>query len=314
MPRIEPIEPGQTIGTVTPDTTAPSQKKIEALQQKIAESTVETEQKPAQAKPTAETPAKEITADTSPQDAMRIAAAIRKEKQLRKQAKALEDERRKFQEESRAFEPWKEAAEMAKQNKLKALEKLGITYDELTQIMLNNGELPPATVAQQSAEEVTRREIAKLRAELAAEQQKNQEANYEQARKQIAFEAESIASTTDRYPLVKESEAYHDVSEYIEEEFHRTGKIIPVEVALEKMELQIAEGILRLAKIEKIKSQLLPQESVQEQKIEPRVAQPNQKIQTITHKSTVPPPATRPTSESERIRRAIDAFNGRFTA
>lgn len=307
MPIIEPITKESLVGEITPRTSQASE-----LLKKTEETQLETETKPEtepskdSSKEAAPEGDKEITAKTSPQDAMRIAAAIRKEKILRQKEKELGEQKRQLEEREKSFEPWKQAAEVAKRNKLEALKLLGISYDDLTQQVLNNGELPPQVMAQQSAEEIVKRELAQLRKEQADNEVKSQQQNYEQALKQIDYEVELSAGQGDKYPLVKESGAYHDVTEYIETEFHRTGKIIPVEAALEQVENQIAEGILHLAKIEKIKSQLLT-----EPKKEPTQAQPEQKITTLTHKGTVTPPSSRPTTDAERRQRAIDAYFGK---
>ena len=310
MPVIEPITKDSLPGEITPRTTQASQ-----LLRQIEESQTETKSEPAPSKDSSAPPEadnnKEITAETSPQDAMRIAAAIRKEKLLRKKEKELGDQKRQLEERERSYEPWKKAAETATRgNKLEALKLLGISYDDLTQQVLNNGELPPQVQAQQSAEEIVNRKLAELEKRQGEREVELQKQNYEQSLKQIDFEVETLANTGDKFPLVKESGAYHDVTEYIESEFHRTGKIIPVEAALDMVEQQIAEGILHLAKIEKIKSQLLA-----EPKKEPLIpaggAQPEQKITTLTHKATVVPPSSKPITDAERRQRAIDAFYGK---
>lgn len=265
----------------------------------------ETTQTPSPTNPTASDDTK-ITAETSPQDAVRIAAQIRKEKKIREASRKIEDDRRKFSDEQRQYEPWKRAAELSKKSKLAALRELGITYEDITAEMLNEGTGQPAGTPQPNVEEIVAKQIAAFRKEQEEASTKLQQETYDNQIANIRGEAKRIAETSGNYPLVKASDAYQDISEYIENEFYRTKTIVSVEEALEKVEEQIAEGILHLAKIDKIKSQLLPQE----QKIEPTAAQTQQKITTLTHKTAVSPPSDRPLTSAERRQRAINVASG----
>lgn len=251
----------------------------------------------------------EITAKTSPQDAMRIAAAIRKEAKLREREKALDERERQMTETNKAYDPWRSAAEKAKRNKLEALKDIGISYDELTNQMLNDGAVPPQLVAQQTAEEIADARIAKLRAEMKAEREQEQKANYDQSIAHIDAEVQAMADSSDKFLLVKESGSYHDVTEYIEKEFHRTKRIMPVSEALEKVNSDILTGLQDLLKIDGIRNLLLPP---QEPKIEqPQAAQTNQKITTtLTNKATGISPSTRSYTAEERRKRAINVARG----
>lgn len=314
MPIIEPITKDDIIGEITPRTSSAQEllkkKREEAAALETAtQSAPEPQKTSSEAAPEATKPEQEITAKTSPQDAMRIAAAIRKEKQLREREKAIAEQQKSLEEREKSLDPWKKASEMARLNKLEALKLLGISYDDLTQQVLNNGEVPPTVQAQQTAEEIVNKKLAELERKQAERDAELQKQNYEQALKQIDFEVEHAASQSDKFPLVKGSEAFHDVTEYIESEFHRTGKILPVEVALAKVEQQILEGLQYLAKEERIKALLFPKEEPKTE--QPQAAQPEQKITTLTHRATVAPPSHKPLTDAERRQRAIDAFYGK---
>lgn len=301
MPLIIPIETKQII---TPQTTPAFKEVI-----KKAEEVPSTEATPAIKQETK--PEDKITAETSPQDAMRIAASIRREKALQKKSKELELEREAIMRERAELQQWREASELSKTDKIAALKRIGISYEDVTNQILNNGAMPPETIALHTAEQTAREIIEKRLAEFEKKQseslQKQQQDNYEQSIKQIDSEVKGLVDSSDKFSLVKESEAYHDVTEYIESEFHRIGIILPIEVAAEKVEQEIVEGILNLAKLDKIKSKLLPQE---EEKIE-AAAPPNPKTITLTNKTTATPPSVpKKRTEAERRQRAIDILNG----
>ena len=308
MPKIIPME---VIQTLTTPTTLFSEKLKEALakDQEVAKAA---EPKAPGVAATSE-PKAEITAETSPQDAMRIAASIRREKAVRKREKELEAERSQIQQERVEIQKWREANELAKTDKLSALRHLGITYEDVTNQILNDGKLPPEVVATQRATQSAKEIIDERIAEFEKKQAdgfKNQQAEqYTQSIKQIDAEVKAIVDSGDKFSLVKESGAYHDVTEYIEKEFHRIGIILPIEVAIEKVEQEIVDGILSLAKIDKVKSQLLLKEEPKSEA--PQTSQANQKITTLTNKATATPPsAPKRLTAAERRQRAIDILNG----
>lgn len=294
MPRVEAM----------PELGAPQTVITQSPRMMIPQTTLE---KPPE--PEATEPKSEINAKTSPQDAMRIAAGIRKEAKLREREKALDERERQMQETNKAYDPWRSAAEKAKRNKLEALKDIGISYDELTNQMLNDGAVPPQVVAQQAAEQTADEKIAALRKELADERAKEQQTNYQQSIAHIDAEVQALADSSEKFVLVKESGMYHDVTKYIEEEYHRTKRIMPVSEALEKVNSDILTGLQDLLKNDGIRNLLLPP---QEPKIEqPQVAQPNQKItRTLTNIATGSPPAARSLTSAERRARAIRVAQG----
>lgn len=254
--------------------------------------------------------APEITAETSPQDSVRIAALLRREKLLQKRSRELQERERLLKEQETSYSPWKEASELAKTNKLKAIEKLGIGYQDLTQQVLNDGNLPPDVLAAQKAEEIVSRRLAEIEVRQKEAQAEATRTQYANAMKHIDAEAKSMADASDKFPLVKELEAFHDITEHIEKTFHETGKILSVEEAAQIVEQGLFADLEKLFKIEKIRSKFVPQPITEEPKIESATIQPVQKISTLTHKTTVNPPALKPMSINDRRERAIRAFRG----
>lgn len=301
--QVVPLEPGETLGAVTPPTPPPS-LKIENIPLPV----------PEQKSTSTESKEPKIDEDTSPQDSVRIAALIRKEKQLLKRARELAAREAKISEVQSQYKPWQEAADLAKQNKLEAIRKLGISYDDLTQQVLNNGNLPPEVIAQQKASEIVKLELESYRQEQQKLQMENQRLQYQQALKNIDAEVQAFVNSSDKYPLVKNAEAYNDVTRFIESEFHKTGKVLTIAEATDKWHSEIKEGFVELAKslpIEELRSLLA---SFEPPAPPPEVPNPpkSQPITTLTHKATTNAPTARPLTNQEKRQRAIDAFYGRL--
>lgn len=309
MPTITPVLPEGTI-TLTPSITPPSKRAAPHLTSPQApiHSLSQPEVKETAPSPLEklENPPLEIKAETSPQDSVRIAALIRREKQLLQRAKILEEREKKIQETQSQYKPWQEASELAKTNKIEALKKLGMTYDELTQAMLQNQE-PQNGTQDESPAQIARREIEafkKEQLELTAKEQKRQ---YEQSIANINAEVQTFVESSDKYPLVKETNAYQDITRDIEQTFYRTGKILTAEQAVSKMESDIREGL------ELLQSAIKPKEAPEQ--VAPEVAKaptPAAKVTTLTHKTTQAAPSVQPLTDAEKRQRAIDAFYGKL--
>lgn len=283
MPIIQPLAEAKAAMTVT--TQQPS-AKLASSQSQIPTATPSTPEVPRE---TLETPANPAPASQSPKPDPRFTALSKKEQQLRAREREL-----KSLEAS--FKPWQEAATLAQTNKLEALKRLGISYDDLTnQFLGTEAQLTPEQMAVQKAEEVTKNQLDAFRKEQQDNLQKAQTQAYQQAKQQIAQEAQEIAQP-DKFPLVNKIKGFDTVSDYIEQEFHATGKIIPIEAATLEYENFVKNEILELAKLDVIKSEIL---KLQEPKQTPTQAAVNpQKPQTLTHKQTVAPPSTEPANES----------------
>ncbi len=293
MPEIIPVLPQGTM-MIQQNTQTPSAKLASQQPQTLPPPTTE-----------APTEAKEDKVEEADSSQKKLRALLYRERQLFNQRKKLEGEMKAFEEMRSKYKNWIEAGEMSSQNKLEALAKTGITYDELTQQIINNGQVPPAQIAELKAQETVRREIEAFKREQAALSAQQQKAQYDQGIKQLESEVRFLVDKEDKYPLVKEAEAYQDIVKWIESEFHRTGRLIPVEDAIARWESEALEGLQELAKLEKIRDKFTPQET-------PKPITPPQ-LNTLSQRATAPIPSPRPMTEAERRQKAIDAFYGRQT-
>lgn len=232
----------------------------------------------------------------------RILEYSRREKMLLQERRRLQQEK----EELKQYDPWREAAQLAQTDKLKALQKLGITYDELTNQYLGQQNWTPEQIAAHKAQEVAEQKYKEFEQRQLEQTRQVQQQQYNQAIQQITADVKTIAETSQNYPLVKTLGAYENVTKRIEDTFHQTGRIMSTEEALRAEEQEMEEVAYELAQVEKIRNRFL---STQNMPRQPQSA--IQQTQTLTHKQTTATPRNRPLTAEEKRLRAIDIFYGR---
>jgi hypothetical protein len=316
MPEITPIVKEGTI-TLQANTQQPSvqfnqalHRQQEATQQPASPTTQQNQEAPPQQTQTG-SEVGEHKAKPDQDNEKVIKARLFQEKMKRQ----IESERRKIQDEKRQLEveksqsrKWFEAEDLVRQGKvLEAAQRAGISYEQMTQQILNNGQIPPAQVAEKTAEAIVERKMEEWKKHTEAQAKASQAKAYQDSLRQIESEIRYTVDRSDKYTLAKASEPYKDITRLIESEFHRTGRVMPVEEAIERWETETLEGLQELWKLEKVRSRV-QQESHYEP---PRREQsgPN----TISQRAMAPVPQPKPMNESERKQRAIDAFYGRIT-
>lgn len=259
-----------------------------------------------------------VPRETQPKDEEGRFRALTKKEQdyLRKSRELTEREKELARREAQAKDT--EIYNLAKVDPLTALSKLGITYDDITNRILQQNPGTPEQIAKAEAAQLVKQELESFKKAQEEQQRVAQQQAYQQALAQIRSDAEIIAKRDDKFPLVKESEAFDTVRELIEQTFHEgstipgyeePGKVLPTELALEQVELFLEEQTLKLANIDKVRSKLSPQ-APQEAKPAAITQQPT----TLTHKTTVAPPSPKPMTAAERRKRAEDVFYGRVPA
>jgi hypothetical protein len=190
-----------------------------------------------------------------------------------------------------------------KQNPLLVLSELGLSYDDITNQILNQPRQDPATQAY----------LQRLEAEIKAlkgdqentkksyeEQQKN---SYQQAVNQIRNEAKSLVNSDPAFEMIKTSGAVDDVVSLIEETFKADGVLLTVEEAAKEVEDYLIDEAIKLAKSKKVQQRLAPVPAPKQAEAAPKQSQPAQ-MKTLTN--SVGNPA-RKLSARER---AIAAFKG----
>lgn len=202
---------------------------------------------------------------------------------------------------------------------MKALEEAGVSYEQITQMMLN----APSPEAQQQASV-----ISKLEAKIAAleEGQKkvtttfeeSQKSAYTQAVNQLKADAKRAVFTNPEFETIKETNSVNDVVDLIVKTFESglddkrpKGTLLSVEEAAQMVEEHLAEEAFKLVNLSKVKKRLASQAvatattttSGKQAASPPGEKQPTTTMKTLTNRDG----SARTLSSRER---AILAFKG----
>lgn len=191
-----------------------------------------------------------------------------------------------------------------KKDTLRILADTGISYDDLTQQILNQGTTDPRVEAH----------IARLEAKIAQLEENGESAKkshadqqaqaYQAAVKQIKLDTKQLVNSDPSFETIKATNSVNDVVELITQTYDKYGKLLSVEEACQQVEDYLVEEAMKLTKIEKIKRQLNPSTSNKAeevvQKTEPKQQTP---MKTLTNAVS----SSRKLTSKER---AILAFKG----
>ncbi len=240
---------------------------------------------------------------------------VKRESSLRQQTEAL---RAKEAEITQAMERIKEF-ESAKGNSKKALELLGLNYDELTQSLLKDGEIPPEVKLREfetKLETMERERLAEKERE-AQDQKRMQEANESKAITDFKSEINQyVSDNAARYEYIKFEEQEELVFDVIDEHYKRTmdhetgiGKVMNIAEAADKVEKHLEEKDLARKKLSKAQALWgsLPQ-GLAKQLTKPEVnkSQPPKTLTNNLTASTSKIPMRPP--EDQRIAGIVNAF------
>lgn len=191
----------------------------------------------------------------------------RKEKALRAKALAQENALKQREEAIKAREEQiktKEASygdgyiqkDRLTQDTLSVLAENGISYDQLTEMALNQSQQDPMTkhlIGKLEAELKTIRENQERAQKASEDQQKN---SYQQAVNQIRTEAKALITSDANFETIKETGSVDDVVDLIEKTFQEDGILLSVEDAAREVEEYLVEEALKITRLKKIQQRL----------------------------------------------------------
>lgn len=301
---------------------APSQTPIPVDANNIAPEDMSALAQPAQEEaaslaPTEETPAA-APAKEEPKDpalSRQFAHLAKQERQLRAKAQQQQQE---FKVQQDAFQAEKAAYEakikdyesgyisrqQLKDNTLGSLAEANVSYDELTQQMLNHQPIDARTEALVKRLEAKIQGLEdKANLNVKAQEEQQQQA-YRAAVKQIEMDVRQTVSNDPNFETIKATRSISDVVELIEETYKKDGILLSVEDACNEVENYLMDEAMKVTRIGKIKRRL---EEAGQPKPNPQQTQaPKQQTQgmkTLTNAAA----STRKLSARER---ALLAFKG----
>ena len=194
----------------------------------------------------------------------KFAALSRREKEIR--AKEAEYDKRIAELEERlgSFgkkpepEPELPIEYRLKKDPLRALEDIGLSYDKLTELALNDGKLTPEMQMRLMREELEggyKKKFEELENRLLEKERSDEQRRYDDIQRGFQNEIEDfVESNADRYELIKANEANDIIYDVIEEHYNDTGRILDIEEAAEAVESYLEEEAEKLLSLGKLRS------------------------------------------------------------
>jgi len=245
--------------------------------------------------------------------AKREKALRAKQMQQEAQIKAKEDAIRAKEEalaaKERDYSNGYYSKDLVKQNPLKILADAGVTYDDLTQQILNQSQTNPYTEAQISKLEARINQLAQENEQFKQQSSSQQEQAMQTAMNQIKRDVRQLVAKDPAFETIKATNSMDDVAELIKQTYERDGYVMSVEEAAQEVEEYLLEEAAKLMKLNKIQQRLQPKvqasnaPQVGNNKQSQTPSQPTQTMKTLTNAVS----ASRPMSARER---AILAFKG----
>ncbi len=203
--------------------------------------------------------------------ASKFAALSRREKEIRSRESSLEQKIAEFearmQELQAAKEPKQEVKEelpleyRLKKNPLKTLEELGLNYDTLTKLALNDGELPTDMQMRLMREELEKdykSKFEELENRLLEKEKLEEESKYNKVIEEYKSDIKNLIDGSEKYELIQANDSYELVYDVIEEHYNSTGRILDTEEAAAQVEAYLEEELRTVLKKSKKLGSMMP--------------------------------------------------------
>lgn len=261
---------------------------------------------PTEATQTEEAPKAQARELASPQ----LSILAKREKALQKQREEIQKSKLEVDSKYEEINKFKSLKEQAKTNPLKFLEEAGLTYEELTNFILN-GNKPTAEMETSSIKS----EMQKLRDEIAQREQERENSakamDEKRAQEAISNFKENITGfltgKPDDFELCNNyPESVDLIYDVIEAHFAQTEKVMSMEEAAKLVEDHFESEAMKVTSFKKIQSKLAPkpapteEDGFQKAKQQASPTLNNSMSQTVSGLSN--------STENDRIKRALAAL------
>ncbi len=239
----------------------------------------------------------------------RFAALARQQKAFREQQKAFQAQKQLFETERQARQEEIEQAKSWKtkltQDPLSAITEAGITYEQLTNAILNQPSSQDLQYQKLFQEVQSLRQSQEQSSTRFEDLQKQQ---YEDAKKQIRNDVSMLVDGNEVFETIKAMNAQEAVVELIEETYKEENRLMTIDEAAQAVEDYLVEEAMKLASLKKIQAKFSPPPSPEVQQ-----TQPTQKTQMQTLSNRMVQSTTKSLNAKEKRERAILAFQGKLS-
>lgn len=213
----------------------------------------------------AEKTAEEIAKDQQAERfAAKFAALSRKEKEIRtreaamqKQLADLEAKINSIKSQEEEITKFRNLPSRLKQEPLKVLEESGLSFQQLAEMVLNDGK-PTQDMVMQEYEKKVMGKVQELEQKLAEKEAKEAQERHEAALGQFKAQLTDFVNNNAEYELIKANDAVEVVYELIEQHYAETQQILSNKEASDAVEEYLLEEAKKLVDRDKVKKLLTP--------------------------------------------------------
>jgi hypothetical protein len=229
----------------------------------------------------------------------------RKEAALQKQRQELEAREQTWKQKLADYENGYISKDALKQDPLSVLEEAGWTYEQLTDMLVNQPNITDPTIRALKAE-INKLKQTHTEAQTKAEQAA--QAQYQQAVKQMTTEVKMLIDGNDAYETVREAGMHEAVVQLVTDTFEKEGYLMDLDEAAKQVEEHLLAEAEKMTSWKKLQERLKAKQTPIEAPVS--AAPVTGKSPTITNAVTAP---SKPSSEKDRIARAMAAFQGKLS-
>lgn len=315
-----PVNPAQSQETAVLNPNAVSVEELGAITQRTqaqdTDNTEVTSDNQTVTEATAEVPAKQVDPEfqklASREKAMR-ALAIKQQTELKQKDQDLQSKIQQAKEEAvRETEAKYQGhipKEQLKANAMQILADAGVSYDDLTQQILNQQTENPQVTAKMNRLEAMIQKQTEIIEKFSTTQNEEKQQNYKAAINQIQLDVDSLVKTDPSYEMIKNTNSARTVTKLIEATWKEEGRVMDVEEAAERVENHLTNKYEKIfTSTSKIKERLAKagvQSQAKQQQTQTVATQQQTPMKTLTNATA----STRKLSSKER---AILAFKGQL--
>jgi hypothetical protein len=231
--------------------------------------------------------------------------AQQQQAEFQKQQDAFKAQQAAFEAKMKDYETGYISKSQFKADPLSVLANEGVSYDELTQQILNQQPTDPRIKATIDRLESKIKQLEEGAENAQKSYTEQQQQAYQSAVKQIEIDAKNLVRHDPNFETIKATGSVKDVVELITETYNKDGILLSVEEAAQEVENYLVDEAMKVTRIGKIKKRLEESNASANkapQKSQAKQQQP-QTMKTLTNAAS----STRQLSAKER---AILAFKG----
>jgi hypothetical protein len=241
-----------------------------------------------------------------PKFARRFAALSRQEKQILAKSKEVEEKAKEFEAVRQEAERSKAILQLAKENPVEFLKETGISYQELTELMLaaektpedkKFDELKKEIEDLKQAKEIEAKELEKAKTEAQIERVTQAIEDYKVQCKN------TVQQNPDKYELIIAHGREDDVFNIVEQYFIENETVLDFDIAADYLEQLLYEEAQKLIKTKKL-APTIKQDAIRDISKDARDTQKPSPTLTNT-KSSGYAPSFKPTSQQDAFKRAV---------